>query len=81
MNIKPLHKNIIVERKAAEKVSPTGIILSGSDEPDKAVVVAVSDSVTEVVVGEELLVNWNAAYKLENEQYKIDIDNVVAVFG
>lgn len=80
MNYKPLNKNLIVERIKTESKSQNGIILSSSDEPDFALVIAVSNEVSEVVVGEKLLVNWNQAYELKGGLYKIDIDSVVAVY-
>jgi co-chaperonin GroES (HSP10) len=74
----PLNKNVIIERKAPEKVSTGGIILQSSIEPDRAIVVATGDE--SVKVGEELLLNWNKAYKIEKETYRIHIDDVIAVF-
>jgi co-chaperonin GroES (HSP10) len=78
MTYVPLNKNVIVERKAPEKVSTGGIILKSSMDPDRAVVIATSDD--SVKVGEELLIDWNKAYKIEKETYKIHIDNVIGVF-
>ena len=78
MTYVPLNSNVIVERKAPEKVSAGGIILQSSLEPDRAIVVAISDE--SLSIGEELLINWNKAYKIENEIYRIHIDDVIAVF-
>jgi co-chaperonin GroES (HSP10) len=78
MTYVPLNRNVIVERKAPEKVSAGGIILQSSLEPDRAIVVATSDE--SLSIGEELLINWNKAYKIENETYRIHIDDVIAVF-
>ena len=78
MKYVPLNHNVIVERKAPEKVSAGGIILQSSLEPDRATVVATSDE--SLSIGEELLINWNKAYKIENETYRIHIDDVIAVF-
>ena len=78
MKYVPLNSNVIVERKAPEKVSAGGIILQSSLEPDRATVVATSDE--SLSIGEELLINWNKAYKIENETYRIHIDDVIAVF-
>ena len=78
MKYVPLNSNVIVERKATEKVSAGGIILQSSLEPDRAIVVATSDE--SLSIGEELLINWNKAYKIENETYRIHIDDVIAVF-
>ena len=74
----PLNKNVIVERKIPENVSTGGIILQTSLEPDRAVVIATGDD--SVNVGDELLLNWNKAYKIEKETYRIHIDDVIAVF-
>jgi co-chaperonin GroES (HSP10) len=78
MKYVPLNKNVIVERKAPIKVSAGGIILQNSLEPDRAIVVASTDD--SIHIGEELLINWNKAYKIENETYRIHIDDVIAVF-
>jgi len=78
MTYVPLNRNVIVERKAPEKVSSGGIILQSSLEPDRAIVVATSDE--SISIGEELLINWNKAYKIEKEIYRIHIDDVIAVF-
>ena len=78
MTYVPLNRNVIVERKAPEKVSAGGIILQSSLEPDRAIVVATSDE--SLSIGEELLINWNKAYKIEKEIYRIHIDDVIAVF-
>ncbi len=74
----PLNKNVIVERKIPENISTGGIILQTSLEPDRAIVIATGDEA--VNVGEELLLNWNKAYKIEKETYRIHIDDVIAVF-
>ena len=78
MTYVPLNRNVIVERKGPEKVSAGGIILQSSLEPDRAIVVATGDD--SISIGEELLINWNKAYKIENETYRIHIDDVIAVF-
>jgi len=74
----PLNRNVIVERKEPQKVSAGGIILQSSIEPDRAIVIATGDD--SISIGEELLINWNKAYKIENETYRIHIDDVIAVF-
>ena len=80
MSYIPLSDKIIVERIEASKETASGIILKSSGEPDRAKVIAVSDSVDEVTIGEELLVNWNGAVKLEQNLYSINIEHVIAVF-
>ena len=78
MKYVPLNSNVIVERKAPEKVSAGGIILQSSLEPDRAIVIATGDE--SLSIGEELLINWNKAYKIDSESYRIHIDDVIAVF-
>ena len=78
MTYVPLNRNVIVERKAPEKVSAGGIILRSSVEPDRAITIATGDD--SISIGDELLINWNKAYKIENETYRIHIDDVIAVF-
>jgi co-chaperonin GroES (HSP10) len=78
MTYVPLNRNVIVERKEPEKVSAGGIILHSSLEPDRAIVVATGDD--SISIGEELLINWNKAYKIDSESYRIHIDDVIAVF-
>ena len=46
---------------------------------DLAIVEAVADDVTEVVVGEKTLVNWNKATKYSDEQYVISVDEIILV--
>ena len=77
--IRPLNRNVLVTRVAAVKETASGIILKRSDEPDLAIIEAVADDVTEVVVGEKTLVNWNKATKYSDEQYVISVDEIILV--
>lgn len=82
--IRPLGKNIIVSVQEADKVTSTGIVLKVSIEPDKGVVEAIGDDVTEVKVGDKLFLDWNQAQKIEEKSnkdlYLISIDHVVWVY-
>jgi co-chaperonin GroES (HSP10) len=80
MNYIPLNRNIIVQRIEGEKVTASGILLKSSQEPDTTLVLAVSEDVDEVKIGDKLLVNWNGSAKLEHEIYKIHINDVIGVF-
>lgn len=80
---RPTGKNVLVERLPAAKESAGGIILKSSDEPDRAKVIAVGpevDTSLEVNVDEVALVNWNAATKVQDELYIINVDNIILVF-
>jgi co-chaperonin GroES (HSP10) len=78
--MKPLRDNIIVTRIAAEKQTASGIILKRTEEPDRAKVVALGPKVDEVSIGDELLLNWNRAVKLEDESYVVPINEVIFIY-
>lgn len=77
---KPLRDNIIVEKQEKNLTTSSGIILKSNDEADKAKVIAIGPEVTDVAVGEILLVNWNKAKKIQNDTYQINIQDVIGVF-
>ena len=78
--MRPLKDNIIVTRLAAEKQTASGIILKHTEAPDRAKVVALGPKVDEVQIGDELLVNWNKAVKVDDEDYVIPITEVVFIY-
>jgi co-chaperonin GroES (HSP10) len=76
----PLHDKITVQRIPGNKTSYGGIILKTSEEPDRAKVLAIGPDVTEVSVGEVVLLNWNAAVKVQDDTYVVKIEHVVFVY-
>jgi co-chaperonin GroES (HSP10) len=83
--LKPLKNNVIIELIEKEKVTQSGIVLASADphEANKAKVIAVGSDVTDVVEGDIILPNWNAAKKSkfdDNEFYVIDAEEIVGVF-
>jgi co-chaperonin GroES (HSP10) len=78
--MKPLRDNIIVTRIAAEKQTASGIILRRTEEPDRAKVIALGPKVDEVSIDDELLLNWNRAVKLEDENYVVPIGEVIFIY-
>ena len=82
MSIRPLKDNIIVERIKKEEVTSGGIVLPGGDreEADKALVVAVGPEVEGINVGDELLINWQKAPKIDEKNYKVNYEDVIGVF-
>jgi co-chaperonin GroES (HSP10) len=80
MNLTPLRNNVIVEKLEKELTTSSGIILKSNDEADKAKVIAVGSEITDVVVGNIILINWNKATKLMDNLYQVNIDEVVAIF-
>jgi len=80
MNLTPLRNNVIVEKLEKELTTSSGIILKSNDEADKAKVIAVGSEITDVVVGNIILINWNKATKLMDNLYQVNINEVVAIF-
>jgi len=76
----PLRDNIIVKRAAAEKQTASGIILKSSEGPDKGIVQALGPKVDEVEIGDEVLLNWNKAVKIEEETYIVPITEVIFIY-
>jgi co-chaperonin GroES (HSP10) len=86
MNVKPLHKKVLVAENKSELTTESGIILEGANsvrESKRATVLAVGPEVTTVKVGDVILLEWNKAsvVKVGDAQRAIvDEDNIVAVF-
>jgi co-chaperonin GroES (HSP10) len=76
---KPTGKNVLIERIPAAKETSSGIILKSAEEPDKAKIIAVGPAIDEVSVDEVAVVNWNAATKIEDELFIINIEHVILV--
>ena len=76
---RPTGNNVLIERIAAAKETTSGIILKSSEEPDRAKIIAIGPEIDEVAVDEVAVVNWNAATKIEDELYIINIDHIIMV--
>lgn len=80
MNIKPLGSNVIITKIENELKTESGIVLTRTDSADKAKVHAVGPDVEDVIVGDTLLVNWNKAAVIKENYYKINVEDIIAVF-
>lgn len=86
MNIKPLHKKILVAENASENKTESGIILDGANsvrESKRATVLAVGPEVTLVNIGDVVLLEWNKASVVkigDAQRAMIDEEHIVAVF-
>jgi len=83
--LKPIKSNVIVELIEKEKVTSGGIILQKADptEANRGLVVAIGPEVTDIVLGQEVLPNWNAAKKMKFEEqnlYVVDEEEIVLIF-
>lgn len=80
MNLVPLHNKVIVERIEGLKTTSSGIVLQKTEEPDRAKVIAVGTDADEVSVGDIVLVDWNAATKMQ-DKYVLPVTSIVFIYG
>ena len=80
MNVRPLKNNVIIERQEKDLTTASGIILQTNDEADKGLVIAIGPDVTEVNVGDLVLINWNKASKFSDDRWKVTSEEIIAVF-
>ena len=79
MNITPLRDNIIVTREEKNLTTSSGIILKTTDEADRARVTAIGPEVVDVQIGNLTIVNWNNAQKINENTFRVNIKDVIAV--
>jgi co-chaperonin GroES (HSP10) len=80
MNILPLKNKVLVERLENINTTSSGIILSSSQEPDKAKILAVGPDADGVSVGDVVLLDWNAAMPIDNK-YVVPSTSIVLIYG
>lgn len=80
MEIKPLKNKVLVERLEAVKTTSSGIILARSNEPEYAKILAIGEEVVDVSVGDKVLLDWNAAVKIQ-DKYVIPVTSIVFIYG
>ena len=86
--IQPLHDKIVVVKLKGTNTTASGLIVEkGLGEVDKAQVIAIGPKVTDVKVGEQVLINWNKATqtKVTDDQGDIPVfilkeEDVVGVY-
>lgn len=62
MSVAPIRKQVLVAQIARKTVSPGGIIIEGArsvSDNETARVLAIGSEVTEVAVGDEVLLDWS----------------------
>ena len=80
MNIIPLKNKVVIERVEQTKTTTSGIILQRTDEPDRAKILAIGPEVEDVSVGDVVLLDWNAAMKIE-DKYVAPVTSIVFIYG
>ncbi len=84
MNFKPLGKRVLVERKAVESKTASGIILvdSAKEKPNTAEVKAIGSEVTELKVGDTIVFEQfrGTEFTLDGEDYLVlEVENIIGV--
>lgn len=79
MNIKPLRDNIIIVKEEKNLTTASGIILKSTDDADKARVVAIGPEVEDVQIDNVVIVNWNKAQIIGDDQFRVNISDVIGV--
>jgi co-chaperonin GroES (HSP10) len=80
MNIIPLKNKVVIERVEQTKTTTSGIILQRTEEPDRAKILAIGPEVEDVSVGDVVLLDWNAAMKIE-DKYVAPVTSIVFIYG
>lgn len=62
MNVRPLKDKVLLSQNQVENVTASGIIIEGRVEETKtATVLAIGPDVTDVAIGDVVLLEWNKA--------------------
>jgi co-chaperonin GroES (HSP10) len=86
MEVKPLHKKVLVAQNKDEVKTESGIILDDAlsvRESRTGTIMAIGPEVTLVEVGDKVLLEWNKAQVVkigDAQRVIIEEDNIVAVF-
>lgn len=79
--MKPLKQNILIELVEPKKETASGIILKSSDEVNRGKVLAIGSEITDIEVGDELILDWSKVKLVENDTYIVSYQHVVAVIS
>jgi chaperonin GroES len=83
MNFKPLGKRVLVELQDKEETTASGIILpdSAQEKPSEATVVAVSDEVKDISVGNKIVFGKFGGSELTLDSEKFLVLNYSEILG
>jgi co-chaperonin GroES (HSP10) len=85
MNVQPLHSKVLIAENYMENKTESGLILDGIDslrQTAQATVLAIGPEVTDVKIGDVVIVEWNKAtiITVDNAQRAvIDQSNIMMV--
>lgn len=81
--IKPIGKRVVLKELQAEETTKSGLVLAGQkEEPQLAEVIAVSEKVQTLAVGQKVYYKKYAGTKVkyEREEYLImELENIIAI--
>ncbi|MDI9472406.1 MAG: co-chaperone GroES [Tissierellia bacterium] len=82
MNIKPIGKRVLLKEIEAEETTKSGLVLAGEkDDPQMAEVLAISDKVKNLAVGDKVFYKKYAGTKIKYERQEyiiIEVEDVIA---
>ncbi|AMQ66074.1 GroES molecular chaperone protein [Stenotrophomonas phage vB_SmaS-DLP_6] len=74
----PFNTFVVVKKIAASSTTQGGIILSTASEADRCEVIAANELVNFVKTGDQLLIRWSQALKIDDTTYAVDAKDIVA---
>jgi co-chaperonin GroES (HSP10) len=81
MNIKPLKTKVALHQIDNEVKSSSGLVIMGGDkDTPEGMVIAIGPQVTDVVVGNRVLVDWAKATYVGNDVLIVEQEHITAVF-
>lgn len=81
MNIKPLKTKVALHQIDNEVTSSSGLVIMGGDKnTPEGMVIAIGPQVTDVVVGNRVMVDWAKATYVGNDVLIVEQEHITAVF-
>lgn len=77
MQFVPQNNYVIVKKTLASTTTTSGIILQTSQGADSAKVLAFADDVKGLDVGDNLMIRWSNALKIDGDIYAVDSKEIV----
>ena len=75
----PTRNNVLLKKILTSKETESGIILRSSDEPDRGFVEQVGPEVSEVSIGDTVILNWNKATHTEDDLYIVSVEEIIMI--
>lgn len=75
----PVQNNVIIKRVPGSTTTESGLILKTTLEQDRGIVESIGPDVTEVGIGDIVVLNWNAAKKIDEELFVVPVDDIIAI--